>query len=54
MMSKMQYPNPKEQIEQNEDKLVTIDVSPIFADCIRKYHFGESISIFFDPLAAID
>lgn len=33
-------------------KLVVIDVSPIFAECIRRDHFGESISVLFDSLAA--
>lgn len=53
MMSKMQYPNPKEQIEQNEDKLVTIDVSPILLIASENITL-ESLFRFFDPLAAID
>lgn len=48
------YPIPKEQIENHKDKLVVIDVSPIFAECIRRDHFGESISVLFDSLAAIE
>ncbi|KAI5956606.1 hypothetical protein KGF54_001081 [Candida jiufengensis] len=48
------YPIPKEQIEANLNKLVVIDVSPIFAECIRRDHFGESISVLFDSLAAIE
>lgn len=35
-------------------KLVVIDVSPIFAECIRRDHFGESILVLFDLLAALD
>ncbi|KAI5964057.1 uncharacterized protein KGF55_001999 [Candida pseudojiufengensis] len=48
------YPIPKQQIENNLNKLVVIDVSPIFAECIRRDHFGESISVLFDSLAAIE
>lgn len=48
------YPISKEQIDQHKEKLVVIDVSPIFAECIRRDHFGESISVLFDSLAAID
>ena len=48
------YPISKELIEQHRDKLVVIDVSPIFAECIRRDHFGESISVLFDSLAAIE
>lgn len=47
------YPIGKERIEKNE-KLSVIDVSPIFAECIRRDHFGESISVLFDSLAAIE
>lgn len=47
------YPISKERIAANE-KLTVIDVSPIFAECIRRDHFGESISVLFDSLAAIE
>lgn len=47
------YPIGRERIEKNS-KLVVIDVSPIFAECIRRDHFGESISVLFDSLAAIE
>lgn len=47
------YPISKERIEKNS-KLNVIDVSPIFAECIRRDHFGESISVLFDSLAAIE
>ncbi|EGV63588.1 PRTase-like protein [Yamadazyma tenuis ATCC 10573] len=47
------YPISKERIEQNK-KLSVIDVSPIFAECIRRDHFGESISVLFDSLAAFE
>ncbi|ANZ74645.1 BA75_01553T0 [Komagataella pastoris] len=33
-------------------KLVYIDVSTIFAECIRRDHFGESISVLFDNLSS--
>lgn len=42
-----------EKVKANK-KLVVIDVSPIFAECIRRDHFGESISVLFDSLAAIE
>ncbi|KAG7700332.1 hypothetical protein KL930_001020 [Ogataea haglerorum] len=38
---------------QKCNKLTVIDVSPIFAECIRRDHFGESISVLFDSLAVI-
>lgn len=47
------YPISKERISNNR-KLHVIDVSPIFAECIRRDHFGESISVLFDSLAAIE
>lgn len=47
------YPITTERI-QNNDKLTVIDVSPIFAECIRRDHFGESISVLFDSLAAVE
>lgn len=43
-----------EDEEAANSKLVVIDVSPIFAECIRRDHFGESISVLFDSLAAIE
>lgn len=48
------YPISKTQMDNHKDKLVVIDVSPIFAECIRRDHFGESISVLFDSLAAIE
>lgn len=48
------YPIGKERIAQHKEKLTVIDVSPIFAECIRRDHFGESISVLFDSLAAIE
>lgn len=47
------YPIDEKRRFANE-KLVVIDVSPIFAECIRRDHFGESISVLFDSLAAIE
>ncbi|ODV94458.1 hypothetical protein PACTADRAFT_51294 [Pachysolen tannophilus NRRL Y-2460] len=47
------YPISKEQ-RAKAKKLVVIDVSPIFAECIRRDHFGESISVLFNSLAAIE
>lgn len=46
------YPISKESLK-NSKKLVVIDVSPIFAECIRRDHYGESISVLFDSLAAL-
>lgn len=46
------YPIPEEKIKQCQ-KLTVIDVSPIFAECIRRDHFGESISVLFNSLDAI-
>ncbi|PVH15539.1 uncharacterized protein CXQ87_003381 [Candidozyma duobushaemuli] len=43
-----------EERQKANEKLVVIDVSPIFAECIRRDHFGESISVLFDSLAAIE
>lgn len=48
------YPIGQERIEKYAKKLTVIDVSPIFAECIRRDHFGESISVLFDSLAAIE
>ncbi|KAI3404871.1 PRS1 [Candida oxycetoniae] len=45
------YPILQGRIEAHRNKLVVIDVSPIFAECIRRDHFGESISVLFDSLA---
>lgn len=42
-----------EEAQKNCKKLTVIDVSPIFAECIRRDHFGESISVLFDSLASI-
>ncbi|ODV84306.1 hypothetical protein CANARDRAFT_29190 [[Candida] arabinofermentans NRRL YB-2248] len=44
------YPISTETVEKC-NKLTVIDVSPIFAECIRRDHFGESISVLFDSLA---
>lgn len=46
------YPISKESSEKSK-KLVVIDVSSIFAECIRRDHYGESISVLFDSLATI-
>ena len=46
------YPISGERIAGSK-KFVTIDVSPIFAECIRREHYGESISVLFDSLAAL-
>ncbi|ONH76928.1 hypothetical protein CAS74_001611 [Pichia kudriavzevii] len=46
------YPIPEDQMKKCK-KLTVIDVSPIFAECIRRDHFGESISVLFDSLASI-
>lgn len=43
------YPISDERIKKSK-KLVIIDVSPIFAECIRRDHYGESISVLFDSL----
>lgn len=46
------YPISKERIEKSK-KLVVIDVSAIFAESIRRDHYGESISVLFDSLSAL-
>ncbi|AMD19949.1 HCL202Cp [Eremothecium sinecaudum] len=46
------YPINKEHME-NSKKLVVIDVSSIFAECIRRDHYGESISVLFDSLRTL-
>lgn len=46
------YPISEESMKKFK-KLTVIDVSPIFAECIRRDHFGESISVLFDSLASI-
>ncbi|CCF59367.1 hypothetical protein KAFR_0G03350 [Kazachstania africana CBS 2517] len=46
------YPISAERLN-NSKKLITIDVSPIFAECIRRDHYGESISVLFDSLASL-
>ena len=47
------YPIDQKEIKKNE-KLEVIDISPIFAECIRRDHFGESISVLFDSLSALE
>lgn len=37
-------------ISGSSEKLTVIDISPIFAECIRRNHNGESISALFDQL----
>lgn len=44
------YPILQERLT-NSERLNVIDVSPIFAECIRRDHYGESISVLFDSLA---
>ncbi|KAG0669761.1 Ribose-phosphate diphosphokinase [Kluyveromyces marxianus] len=46
------YPISPESIAKSR-KLVVIDVSSIFAECIRRDHYGESISVLFDSLASL-
>lgn len=46
------YPISEDSMKKCK-KLTVIDVSPIFAECIRRDHFGESISVLFDSLASI-
>lgn len=46
------YPISPERIA-NSNKLVIIDVSAIFAECIRRDHYGESISVLFESLATL-
>jgi ribose-phosphate pyrophosphokinase len=46
------YPISEEAMKKCK-KLTVIDVSKIFAECIRRDHFGESISVLFDSLASI-
>lgn len=46
------YPISHDHIKESK-KLVSIDVSSIFAECIRRDHYGESISVLFDSLASI-
>ena len=46
------YPISEERIRKSK-KLVIIDVSSIFAECIRRDHYGESISVLFDSLASL-
>ena len=46
------YPISSERIEKSK-KLVVIDVSSIFAESIRRDHYGESISVLFDSLSAL-
>ncbi|CCH60023.1 hypothetical protein TBLA_0C02110 [Henningerozyma blattae CBS 6284] len=46
------YPISPEHRSKSK-KLVIIDVAPIFAECIRRDHYGESISVLFDNLASL-
>ncbi|SCU90157.1 LAME_0E07294g1_1 [Lachancea meyersii CBS 8951] len=46
------YPISQQKM-QCSNKLVVIDVSSIFAECIRRDHYGESISVLFDSLASL-
>ncbi|SCV04679.1 LANO_0G11694g1_1 [Lachancea nothofagi CBS 11611] len=46
------YPISQQKL-QSSKKLVVIDVSSIFAECIRRDHYGESISVLFDSLASL-
>lgn len=46
------YPISEKSMKECK-KLTVIDVSQIFAECIRRDHFGESISVLFDSLASI-
>lgn len=46
------YPICKESSSKSK-KLVVIDVSSIFSECIRRDHYGESISVLFDSLATL-
>jgi ribose-phosphate pyrophosphokinase len=43
------YPIPP---HRRTSKLVVIDISSIFAECIRRNHHGESISALFEQLAS--
>lgn len=44
---------PLTQDKKDVKKLDVIDVSPIFAECIRRDHYGESISVLFNSLSAL-
>lgn len=46
------YPIPPEKVAKCK-KLVVIDVSSILAECIRRNHYGESISALFDQLTTL-
>lgn len=46
------YPIPAEKMKKVK-KLEVIDVSPILAECIRRNHHGESISVLFEQLNII-
>ncbi|AGO12435.1 AaceriAER083Cp [[Ashbya] aceris (nom. inval.)] len=46
------YPIDRERMKRSQ-KLVVIDTSSIFAECIRRDHYGESISVLFDSLASL-
>ncbi|AAS52767.1 AER083Cp [Eremothecium gossypii ATCC 10895] len=46
------YPINRDRMKRSQ-KLVVIDTSSIFAECIRRDHYGESISVLFDSLASL-
>ncbi|AET38735.1 ribose phosphate diphosphokinase subunit PRS1 Ecym_3241 [Eremothecium cymbalariae DBVPG len=46
------YPIDQGRLKYSK-KLVIIDVSSIFAECIRRDHYGESISVLFESLASL-
>ncbi|CCH62966.1 hypothetical protein TBLA_0I03110 [Henningerozyma blattae CBS 6284] len=46
------FPISKETLTESK-KLVVIDVSMIFAECIRRNHNGESISVLFDSITNV-
>lgn len=46
------YPIPPSRVVKAH-KLTVIDISPIFAECIRRNHHGESISALFEQLAYV-
>ncbi|ANB12596.1 ribose phosphate diphosphokinase subunit PRS1 [Sugiyamaella lignohabitans] len=46
------YPIP-EDVREKCSKLTVIDISSIFAECIRRNHHGESISALFEQLVSL-
>ena len=40
---------PQNEHLQNSTKIKVYDVAPIFSEAIRRIHFGESVSMLFDP-----